>query len=210
MADDLAVLQNVGPRLRGFRTALGITLTELAERTGLTPSTLSRLERGHHRPTLEQLLPLARAYAVPLDELVAAPTTGDPRVHLRPFRRHGMTFVPLGMRTGGLHAYKVVYPPVSQLPPPRFHVHPGREWFYVLHGTVQLVLSDTRTELSAGEAAEFDTNAPHWIGNAREDTAAETIAIYGQQGERVHLTDVPAAAGARLRDETEPTAGQTT
>ncbi|MFF4483544.1 helix-turn-helix domain-containing protein [Streptomyces sp. NPDC001520] len=61
MTEDEAVLQNVGPRLRGFRKALGVTLTDLAEGAGLT----SRLERGHIRPTLEQLLPLARAYAVP-------------------------------------------------------------------------------------------------------------------------------------------------
>ncbi|MEU1945869.1 MULTISPECIES: helix-turn-helix domain-containing protein [unclassified Streptomyces] len=190
MTEDEAVLQNVGPRLRGFRKALGVTLTDLAERTGLTPSTISRLERGHIRPTLEQLLPLARAYAVPLDELVAAPTTADPRVHLRPFRKHGLTFVPLGMKTGGLQAYKVIYPPVSRLPPPKFHQHPGREWFYVLHGAVHLVLTGTRTELTAGEAAEFDTNTPHWIGNARDDMPAETIVLYGQQGERVHITDV--------------------
>ncbi|SED28003.1 helix-turn-helix domain-containing protein [Streptomyces melanosporofaciens] len=190
MTEDEAVLQNVGPRLRGFRKALGVTLTDLAERTGLTPSTISRLERGHIRPTLEQLLPLARAYAVPLDELVAAPVTADPRVHLRPFRKHGLTFVPLGMKTGGVQAYKVIYPPVSRLPPPKFHQHPGREWFYVLHGAVHLVLTDTRTELTAGEAAEFDTNAPHWIGNARDDMPAETIVLYGHQGERVHITDV--------------------
>ncbi|KUL65061.1 XRE family transcriptional regulator [Streptomyces violaceusniger] len=190
VTEDEAVLQNVGPRLRGFRKALGVTLAELAERTGLTPSTISRLERGHIRPTLEQLLPLARAYAVPLDELVAAPASADPRVHLRPFRKHGLTFVPLGMKTGGLQAYKVIYPPVSRLPPPKFHRHPGREWFYVLHGAVHLVLTGTRTELTAGEAAEFDTNVPHWIGNARDDTPAETIVLYGQQGERVHITDV--------------------
>ncbi|MGW7271764.1 helix-turn-helix domain-containing protein [Streptomyces sp. NPDC054864] len=190
MTEDQAVLENVGPRLRGFRQALGLTLATLAERTGLTQSTLSRLERGHIRPTLEQLLPLARAYAVPLDELVAAPSTGDPRVHLRPFHKDGLTFVPLGVKTGGMRAYKVIYPPTSELSAPRFHMHPGREWFYVLYGTVQLVLTDTRTELTAGEAGEFDTSVPHWIGNARDDTPAETIALYGQQGERVHVTDV--------------------
>ena len=188
--DDEAVLQNVGPRLRSLRRTRGVTLTELAAQTGLVPSTISRIERGRTRPTLEQLLPLARAYAVPLDELVSAPPTGDPRVHLRPVRKHGLTFVPLGMPTGGLQAYKVLYPPVSQLPPPQFHSHPGREWFYVLSGTVQLVLSGTRTELAAGEAADFSTDEPHWIGNARDDMPAETIALYGQQGERVHITDV--------------------
>ncbi|MEU8953658.1 cupin domain-containing protein [Streptomyces sp. NPDC048518] len=94
------------------------------------------------------------------------------------------------MSSVGMRAYKVIYPPLSKLPPPQFHVQPGREWFYVLHGTVQLVLTDTRTELAAGEAAEFDTETPHWIGNARDDIPAETIALYGQQGERVHVTDV--------------------
>lgn len=190
MSDDEAVLQNVGPRLRGLRQARGMTLTELAGLTGLVPSTVSRIERGQIRPTLEQLLPLARAYAVPLDELVAAPATGDPRVHLRPVRKHGLTFVPLGMQAGGLQAYKVIYPPMSRLPPPRFHSHPGREWFYVLSGTVRLVIAGKPTELTAGEAAEFSTDDPHWIGNARDDRPAETIAIYGPQGERVHVTDV--------------------
>lgn len=188
-ADD-AVLERVGPRLRAYRQALGLTLSDLAEQTGLTVSTMSRLERSQIRPTLEQLLPLARVYGIPLDELVAAPAHGDPRVHLRPVRREGLTFVPLGINQGDLQAFKVIYPAVAALPPAKFHSHPGREWLYVLSGRVRLVLSDQATELSAGEAAEFDTKVPHWIGNALDDIPAEIIAIYGKQGERMHLTDV--------------------
>ncbi|NEC93665.1 helix-turn-helix domain-containing protein, partial [Streptomyces sp. SID12501] len=77
------LLAEVGPRLKRLRTARGATLAALAADTGLTASTLSRLENGRLRPTLEQLLPLARVHRVPLDELVAAPATGDPRIHLR-------------------------------------------------------------------------------------------------------------------------------
>ena len=47
---------------------------------------------------------------VPLDELVAAPATGDPRVHPRPLRRDGVTYFPLTRRPGGLQAYKIVFP----------------------------------------------------------------------------------------------------
>lgn len=188
--DDNEVIDGVGVRLRGFRTARNLTLAELSEQTGLTPSTISRLERGHIRPTLEQLLPLARVYAVPLDELVAAPRVGDPRVHLRPVRRHGLTYIPLGVHAGGLQAFKVIYPPQSSTRPPRDNTHPGREWFYVLSGTVNLSLAGQLSTLAAGEAAEFETLTPHWIANARDDIPAEIIAIYGQQGERVHLTDV--------------------
>ena len=74
----------VGPRLRALRRQRETTLSALAETTGISVSTLSRLESGRRRPTLELLLPLAEAYGVPLDDLVGAPATGDPRVHLRP------------------------------------------------------------------------------------------------------------------------------
>ncbi len=51
----------VGPRLKNLRARRDITLTDLAEETGISIGTLSRLEAGLRRPTLEQLLPLARA-----------------------------------------------------------------------------------------------------------------------------------------------------
>src|ERR1700712_5848138 len=89
------VLQAVGPRLRALRQQRNVTLADLSAATGISVSTLSRLESGQRRPNLELLLPLARAYGVPLDELVGAPPTGDPRVHMRPIARHGMTMVPL-------------------------------------------------------------------------------------------------------------------
>lgn len=187
--DDSEVLDGVGARLRGFRQTLGLSLAELADRSGITASTISRLERGLVRPSLEQLLPLARVYGLPLDELVAAPRVGDPRVHLKAKRKHGLTFIPLGVNAGGLQAFKVIYPPLSKSRPPPYNAHPGREWFYVLDGAVHLALSDQRTLLKAGEAAEFATMTPHWIANAREDRPSEIIAIYGPQGERVHLAD---------------------
>jgi DNA-binding XRE family transcriptional regulator len=82
----------------------GSTLADLAATTGVSESTLSRLESGQRRATLELLLPLARTYDVPLDDLVGAPRTGDPRIHLKPIRRFGMTFVALFRRQGGVHA----------------------------------------------------------------------------------------------------------
>ncbi|WP_231631764.1 helix-turn-helix domain-containing protein, partial [Streptomyces clavuligerus] len=95
---DDEVLDAVGPRLRALRRDRGITLADLATTTGVSESTLSRLENGQRRPTLELLLPLARTYNVPLDDLVGAPRTGDPRVHLKPVSRFGITFVPLSRR----------------------------------------------------------------------------------------------------------------
>ncbi|WP_344174224.1 XRE family transcriptional regulator [Kribbella lupini] len=181
------VLEGVGPRLRALRQARSTTLADLAAETGLTASTLSRLETGKLRPTLEQLLPLARAHGVPLDDLVAAPLTGDPRIHLRPVRRSGLTIVPLTRRPGGVQAYKVVYPPAGRASTTKRQTHEGYEWFYVLTGTIRFILGEDEYVLTEGEAAEFDTRLPHWLGSA-DHRAAEVLTLFGPQGERAHLT----------------------
>src|SRR5260221_13652047 len=80
------VLDAVGQRLRTLRQQHQLSLSALSTMTGISTSTLSRLESGGRKPTLELLLALARAYEVPLDDLVGAPPAGDPRVRLQPFR----------------------------------------------------------------------------------------------------------------------------
>ncbi|MEV6032928.1 XRE family transcriptional regulator [Nonomuraea sp. NPDC052116] len=180
------VLAGVGPRLRALRRARGTTLAALANETGLTASTLSRLENGRLRPTLEQLLPLARAHDVPLDDLVAAPPTGDPRIHLRPVRRSGLVMVPLTRRAGGVQAYKVIYPPAGRSATMKLQTHEGYEWFYVLNGQVRFVLGEQEFLVGVGEAVEFDTRIPHWIGSA-DERPAELLTLFGAQGERAHL-----------------------
>jgi transcriptional regulator with XRE-family HTH domain len=181
------VLAGVGSRLRALRKARAVTLADLAAETGITSSTLSRLENGRLRPTLEQLLPLARAHGVPLDDLVQAPLTGDPRIHLRPVRRFGLIVVPLTRRAGGIQAYKVIYPPVRRSRPTKLQTHEGYEWFYVLNGQVRFILGDQDLRLGAGEAAEFDTRVPHSIASAN-DEPAELLTLFGAQGERAHLS----------------------
>lgn len=193
-----AVLTAVGPRLRALRTERRRTLQEVADDTGLTASTISRLETGRLKPTLEQLLPLARTYQVPLDDLVGAPETGDPRVHLRPFRRNGRTIVPLTRRPGGVQAYKMVIPPTERVPP-TLQQHEGYEWFYVLSGRIRLLLGDQETVLGPGEVAEFDTRVPHAFGPADTTPGSppvEILSLFGPQGERAHVAARTTAAAA--------------
>lgn len=187
-----AVLEGVGPRLRALRTRRGVTLGELSVVTGISVSTLSRLESGGRKPTLELLLPLARAHHVPLDELVAAPATGDPRIHMKPIRRHGRTFIPLTRRPGGVQSYKQLVPPTPGEPEPK--THEGYEWMYVLSGRIRLVLGEHDIELGPGEVAEFDTRVPHWIGNPGTETA-EVLNLFGPQGERIHVRAAPTTRG---------------
>jgi transcriptional regulator with XRE-family HTH domain len=186
-----AVLTAVGPRLRALRQRRGATLAQLARTTGISVSTLSRLESGQRRPTLELLLPLARAHQVPLDELVDAPATGDPRVHARPVTRRGMTYIPLTRRPGGLQAFKQIIPGHWPAGPPEQKVHEGYDWMYVLSGRLRLLLGGHDVILTAGEVAEFDTHIPHWFGNP-DPEPVEILTLFGPQGERIHVRARPA------------------
>jgi transcriptional regulator with XRE-family HTH domain len=195
MNDDLgAVLTAVGPRLRALRRERGTTLDDLSAETGISVSTLSRLESGQRRPTLELLLPLARVHGVQIDELVGAPATGDPRVHLRPVTREGMTMVPLSRHAGGVQAYKLIIPARRQPRSPDLRTHEGYEWLYVLNGRLRLVLGSHDLVLAPGEAAEFDTRVPHWFGSADADPV-EILSLFGPQGERLHLRARPRRTG---------------
>ena len=191
-----AVLEAVGPRLRALRRQRRVTLADLSAATGISVSTLSRLESGQRRPNLELLLPLARAHRVPLDELVGAPATGDPRVHLKPRTHHGMTVVPLTAQPGPLQAFKVVLPAAKSRREPDPQTHEGYEWLYVLSGRLRLVLAEQDLVLTQGEAAEFDTRTPHWFGSAGP-SAVECLTLFGVQGERVHLRARPARGKER-------------
>ena len=179
-----SALEAVGPRLKRLRSQHGITLTELSETTGISQSTLSRLETGQRKASLELLLPLALAYRIPLDDLVGAPEVGDPRVRLRPRRVNGRTVIPLTPNPGGLQAWKIVIPGSQTQPEPR--THEGYEWLYVLSGRMRLILGDNDLTLGAGEVAEFDTRLPHWFGSA-DGSAAEVLSLFGRQGESAHV-----------------------
>jgi transcriptional regulator with XRE-family HTH domain len=199
MQDDLEqALGTVGPRLRALRREREMTLTGLSAATGISVSTLSRLESGDRRPTLELLLPLARAHGVTLDELVGAPFTGDPRIHLRPLARDGMTMIPLTRRAGGIQAYKLVIPASSARREPEPRAHEGYEWLYVLNGRLRVVLGEHDLVLTPGEAAEFDTRVPHWFG-AADAEPVEFLSLFGRQGERAHLRARPKASAGKDR-----------
>lgn len=191
MDDTDRTLDAVGPRLKELRQRRDITLNDLADETGISISTLSRLEAGLRRPTLEQLLPLARSYDVTIDELVDAPPTGDPRINLRPLpNTDGRTILPLSRRPGGIQAYKFILPAGSDTDEPDLRTHQGYDWAFVLSGRLRLVLGEHDLILEPGEAAEFDTRTPHWFG-ATSSGPVEFLSLVGKQGERAHLRAAP-------------------
>ena len=181
------VLAAVGPRLRRLRERRGVTLTALASQTGISKSTLSRLENGERKPSLELLLPLSRVFNLPLDELVGAPRVGDPRVRSRPRTRNGRLVYPLTEQSSGLAVWKVVIPPERER---KLRTHTGHEWLYVLAGEMQLIIGEHDITMRPGEVAEFDTRLPHWFGPAG-DEPVEILSVHGSHGERMHVRAAP-------------------
>jgi transcriptional regulator with XRE-family HTH domain len=187
-----AALDQVGARLKRLRTHRRMTLTGVAAATGISKSTMSRLETGQRRPTLELLLALSHAYRVPLDDLVAAPEEGDPRIRLKPGRVKGRTVIPLTRRPEGLQAWKIVIPVDKVTPEPR--AHDGHEWICVLSGHMRFVLGDQDWVLGPGEVASFDTAVPHWFGSTG-DEPVEILSIFGRPGERMIVRTAPPQDG---------------
>jgi transcriptional regulator with XRE-family HTH domain len=173
--------------LKRLRAHRGVTLTDLAAVTGISKSTLSRLETGQRKPSLELLLPLAEAHQVPLDELVGAPEVGDPRIRLKPRVRNGRMVFPLTQQSSGVHVWKVVIPPEREH---ELRTHEGYEWLYVLSGRMRLILGEHDITMGPGEVAEFDTRLPHWFGPA-DDRPVEILSVHGRHGQPMHVRAAP-------------------
>lgn len=178
----------LGSRLRSIRESRRLTLVAVSEASGISISTLSRLESGERRAHLDLLLPLARTYRVTLDDLVDAPALGDPRIRPRPRVRNGIVTVPLSGGTGHWEAFKQVHPPAPGAAV-RQSVHPGWDWIYVISGRMQLHLADDEIIIEAGDAAEFDTRVPHGFGNPGPGVL-EVLCLFNADGARLHTRTV--------------------
>jgi transcriptional regulator with XRE-family HTH domain len=176
----------VRQRLRSHRTARGWSLDELGTRTQLSPSTISRIETGHRRITLDQLRPLATALGTTIDALVDVSSEDDADVVIRPVRSEhsGVSTWPLTRPdNSGPIVAKMRLEPTTD--PVKLVVHPGRDWFYVMSGTVVLYLADRRIKVARGQAAEFSTMSPHAMRADRGP--AELISIFDRDGRDAHL-----------------------
>lgn len=191
MADPNDIEHVVRTRLRSLRTTLGLSLDELAERAGMSPSTISRVETGKRTIGLDVLVPLARALHVDLDALLSVDGDDDVVIRPAPSTVGGRTTWLLSRPTGSTFAVKMRVEPAARMPAQR--VHPGHDWFFVIAGRVRLLLGDREVMVETGEAAEFATMTPHAF--TAIDGPAELIMIFDRDGQRAHVHHHDAADG---------------
>src|SRR6476646_12182687 len=168
----------VGPRIKALRDAMGLSLRDLAERSGVSAPMLSQVERGETSPTLAVAEKIASGLELTLSQLLRLDE--DPHVVVV---RHGQRRI---RRRRG-HTVEELTPPlpgqradVSEhtLAPgsatggrddPPMHEPGSRETAVVLAGTLVLVVDGTRHELSEGDSVTFDADLPHHFENEGEE-----------------------------------------
>lgn len=181
--EPIDVERTVRARLRSLRTTQGLSLDDLAKRTNLSASTISRLETGNRTIGLDVLVPLARALQIDLDALVDVDDDLDVVIRPDENRSDGRTTWTLSRATGNTMAMKMRLEPTRSRPPQQ--VHPGHDWLTVIEGTITLHLGERDLTIRTGEAAEFATMTPHAISAI--DGPAELIMIFDRDGQRAHV-----------------------
>jgi len=185
MTQEVALDAVIRARIRGLRIARGWSLDALAGRCHMSASTLSRIETGHRRISIDQLVPIARALDTSLDQLVEPVDDDDVVIRPRHDRGHGVVSWMLTREDEphGLAVAKMRIP--ARRPARELGVHPGHEWFTVLSGTARLQLGDRVILVEAGQAAQFSTMSPHAISAA--EGQVEILVIFDRDGRRAHL-----------------------
>ncbi len=187
MAQEVALDTVIRQRIRGLRLARGWSLDALAARCYLSPSTLSRIETGHRRIALDQLVPIAQALGTTLDQLVESAEDEDVVIRPQPDHTRGLTTWLLSRERAihGVTVAKMRITPERPTGTEQLSVHPGRDWFTVLSGTARLQLGERTILVQTGDAAEFSTMVPHTI--SAHDGPVEILTIFDHDGERAHL-----------------------
>lgn len=146
------------------RVALDLSLADLAVRSDVSVSTLSRIETGGRKVTVELLEAVAAALDTTVTALVAEAAQEDrllvptPPVELG----NGVTGYLLRVEEDGRQLLRLTIPVRRPLPEPR--THPGTEWFHVLRGRVRLRVGEREVVLDPGQTVQFDTTRPHVFG----------------------------------------------
>ena len=176
--------QVVRTRLRSLRTTLGLSLDELAARTNLSPSTISRVETGKRTISLDVLAaawpPPSRSTSTRCSTCAATTTWSSVR-RRAVGRAHDLDAEPADRQHDRRSRCGSSRPDA----PPSQRVHPGHDWFFVFEGRVRLSLGEREIIVETGEAAEFATMTPHAI--AAIDGPAELIMIFDRDGQRAHV-----------------------
>jgi transcriptional regulator with XRE-family HTH domain len=178
----------IGPRVRALREAMGLSLRDLAQRTGVSAPMLSQVERGETSPTLAVANRIAGGLELTLSQFLRLDEADGVTVVRSDERRGG------GAQRAG-HTYEIVTPPLPGqraevschvLAPkattggpgdPPMHEPGSRETALVTDGSVRLVVGEAHYDLDAGDSVTFDADLPHHFENPHPSGEARFLSV---------------------------------
>jgi transcriptional regulator with XRE-family HTH domain len=180
LADQLVF--NVGRQLRNLRAELGLSLRQLGDRVGVSPSTLQKIENNQISPTLGTMVKIARGLNKDLQfflepahertDVVFCPKAQRRRID-PPDVKFSIELLTEGLSDQKVNALSVRVPPRGK----RSHVrHPGEEFQYCLRGVVAFSIDGKQYRLMPGDGLQFKSDLSHsWANIGTEE--AEMLMI---------------------------------
>jgi len=163
----------IGQRIKKLRSQRGLTLEEVAEKSGCTPGFLSQLERNKAAPSITTLYSIAEALGVKVIDFFpdGINTTKVMRHdHRENFHFQGSAIVYSLLSTkflyGALAGFLLTMRPANQaLPTDEFRAHMGEEFVYVLQGVLRLWIGDGFYDLYPADSVYFKSTTKHRLEN---------------------------------------------
>jgi transcriptional regulator with XRE-family HTH domain len=175
----------LGERIRALRDGMGLSLRDLAERSGVSAPMLSQVERGETSPTLAIAERIAAGLDLSLSQLlrldedghVVVIRRGEGRSRSRRGHRVEELTPPLPGQRADVSLHRLE-PGAATAGPgdPPLHEPGSRETAIVLGGAVALVIDGEQHELTEGDSVTFDADLPHHLENPGQEPA-ELLAI---------------------------------
>jgi transcriptional regulator with XRE-family HTH domain len=175
----------VGARIKALREAMGLSLRDLAERSGVSAPMLSQVERGETSPTLAVAARIAAGLELTLSQLlrldedrhVVVVRRGEGRKRRRSGHRVEELTPPLPGQRADVSIHRLDPGAVTGGPgDPPIHEPGSRETAVVLDGAPTLVVDGERHELRAGDSVTFDADLAHHFEN-NASHPAELLAV---------------------------------
>jgi transcriptional regulator with XRE-family HTH domain len=199
------VWSDVSNRLRQARLAKRMTLRTLAGRIGVSPSLISQIETGKVRPSVNTLYTLAVELDLSVDEVLfggeiaTSDVARDNEAAVCVQRAGGRASVELapgvlwerltGASEAGVDFLSLVYAPGGESAPKgTSHRHGGREWGYVISGTLQVDVAGRTHVLGPGDSIAFSSTDPHRLCNPGD---TDTCAVWFVLGRPDDAAPVP-------------------
>jgi transcriptional regulator with XRE-family HTH domain len=192
-------LDEIGDRLREERVRAGISQRELARRLGLSPSLISQLESGQSKPSVATLYAIVTELGVTLDQVIRGPDRADAAADVadssdgspvvRPADRvaidldSGVRWEELAAhREEGVDFLEAIYEVGGSSTPDRSLMrHHGREYGYIVSGTLDIQIGFERHRLEPGDSIAFDSTVPHRLFNEGDDPVHAIWFVVGRQ-----------------------------